>query len=80
MKKIFYAALMVLLLTGLFACKSNNQTSKEADMSNGNLEKIIIAHRGASARLSSRAYSCIKSISLSNGCAILRAGFSYDKR
>ena len=51
MKKIFYAALMVLLLTGLFACKSNNQTSKEADMSNGNLEKTIIAHRGASAYL-----------------------------
>ena len=51
MKKIFYAALMILLLTGLFACKSNNQTSKETDMSNGNLEKIIIAHRGASAYL-----------------------------
>ena len=48
MKKIFYAVLFVLLLAGLFGCKSNNNVSSEADMSNGKLEKTIIAHRGAS--------------------------------
>ncbi len=35
MKKIFYAVLFVLLLAGLFGCKSNNNVSSEADMSNG---------------------------------------------
>ena len=39
MKKIFYAVLFVLLLAGLFGCKSNNNVSSEADMSNGKLER-----------------------------------------
>ena len=73
MKKIFYAVLFVLLLAGLFGCKSNNNVSSEADMSNGKLEKTIIAHRGASGYIPEHTLA-------SNGCSIFRAGFSYDKR